>query len=98
MLGREFLCLNFETGGIAWRTGEVTQSAVVFADGMLYAYEGPKKGIVSLIKATPGGFERTGRFTVEEGEGKHWTHPTIADGRMYIRRTNHLFAYDIAAS
>jgi outer membrane protein assembly factor BamB len=95
--GREMLCLNLESGEVVWRTYEISQGATVYADGMLYVYEGPKKGIVSLVKATPGSYERTGTFTITEGSAKHWAHPTIAGGRMYIRRGDLLFAYDIAA-
>ena len=64
---------------------------------MLYAYEGPTKGVVNLVEATPDGFQRTGRFEIEKGTAKHWAHPTIADGRLYIRRGEYLFAYDIGA-
>jgi len=96
-LSRELMCLELTSGKVMWRTGEVTQGAVVYADGMLYVYEGPSKGIVSLVKATPQGFERTGSFRIEEGTAKHWAHPTIANGRLYIRRGDLLFAYDIAA-
>jgi outer membrane protein assembly factor BamB len=70
---------------------------VVYADGMLYTYEGPKKGVVSLVKASPEGFERTGSFVVAKGRDKHWAHPTIAGGRLYIRYGGALYAYDIAA-
>jgi hypothetical protein len=75
----------------------VREGSTVYADGMLYIYEGPKSGIVNLVKATPTGFERTGRFTVTQGSAQHWTHPTIADGRLYIRHGDVLIAYDIKA-
>jgi len=93
----ELICLEMKTGKIVWRTKEVTQGVVVFADGMLYVYEGPKRGIVSLVKATPAGYERTGSFTVTEGTDKHWAHPTISGGRLYIRHGDALIAYDVAA-
>lgn len=95
--GREMLCLALDTGEIQWRTPDVTEGALVYADGMLYNYEGPKAGIVSLIKATPEGFERTGEFEITKGSAKHWAHPAIAGGRLYIRRGEYLWAYDIAA-
>ena len=94
---KEMICLELATGRVVWRTEHVTEGAMVYADGMLYVYEGPKAGVVSLIKATPEGFERTGRFTITEGTVKHWAHPTIAGGRLYIRRGEFLFAYDISA-
>jgi len=95
--GREIMCLNLKTGEIVWRSRDIGESALVHADGMLYAYEGPQRGDVNLVKATPEGFERTGHFKIEKGTAKHWAHPTIADGRMYIRRGELLFAYDIRA-
>ncbi|MBX3178653.1 MAG: PQQ-like beta-propeller repeat protein [Candidatus Hydrogenedentes bacterium] len=95
--GREIFCFNLETGEIMWRSPDVAESAIVYADGMLYAYEGPAKGIVNLVRATPEKFERTGHFKVEKGDAKHWAHPVIADGRLYIRRGEYLWSYDIAA-
>ncbi|MFC1765346.1 hypothetical protein ACFL6U_25160 [Planctomycetota bacterium] len=79
-----------------WSADEITQAVVEYADGMLYTYEGPKAGVVSLVKATPKGYERTGSFEFTEGKSEHWAHPTIANGRMYIRRGDTVVAYDIA--
>ncbi len=94
---KEMLCLDLKTGKIMWRTPEVTEGALVFADGMLYNYEGPMRGVVSLIKATPEGFERTGEFKITKGEAKHWAHPVVANGTLYIRRGEYLWAYNVAA-
>ncbi|MFA6242631.1 MAG: PQQ-binding-like beta-propeller repeat protein [Candidatus Hydrogenedentales bacterium] len=94
--GGRLVCLEMATGKLMWSTEEVRIAAVVYADGMLYTYEGPKTGIVSLVKATPTGFERTGRFEVSDGEDQHWAHPTIANGRLYIRHGDVLIAYDVA--
>lgn len=93
---REMLCLALDSGKIMWRTPEVTESAIVYADGMLYSYEGPKSGRVNLIRATPDGFERAGQFKITQGTAKHWAHPVIAGGRLYIRRGEYLWAYDVA--
>jgi len=93
----QLMCLEMATGKLMWTTKEVRQGVVVYADGMLYVYEGPKSGIVSLVKAVPTGFERTGRFTVTDGTDNHWAHPTIANGRLYIRHGDALIAYDISA-
>lgn len=95
--GRRMMCLSLEAGEEAWRTDEVAESALVYADGMLYAYEGPTSGVVHLVKATPDRFERTGHFKITRGDARHWTFPTIADGRLYIRRGEFLWAYDIRA-
>ena len=81
-----------------WATREVRQGQTVFADGMLYVYGDANQGIVSLVKATPDGFECTGSFEVTEGEKQHWAHPAIANGRLYIRHGDALVAYDITAN
>ena len=89
-------CLEMATGKVMWTTKEIKQGAVVYADGMLYVYEGPKEGVVSLVKAVPTGFERTGKFEVKEGTDNHWAHPVVANGRLYIRHGEALIAYDVA--
>ena len=93
--GGRLVCLEMATGKLMWSTKEVREGAVVCADGMLYVYEGPKTGVVDLVKATPAGFERTGKVTVTEGTDQHWAHPTIADGRLYIRHGDALIAYNV---
>lgn len=93
---QQLTCLEMATGKVMWFSKEIKQGAVIYADGMLYLYEGPKSGIVSLVKAVPTGFERTGQFTLTEGDGQHWAHPAIANGRLYIRHGDALVAYDIA--
>jgi len=92
----QLICLEMATGKLVWSTKEIKQGAVVYADGMLYVYEGPKSGVVSLVKAVPTGFERSGKFAVTEGTNNHWAHPTIANGRLYIRHGDALIAYNIA--
>ncbi|MDQ1258030.1 MAG: hypothetical protein QG656_2639 [Candidatus Hydrogenedentes bacterium] len=93
----KLMCLEMATGKLMWESKDVRQGVTIYADGMLYIYEGPKSGIVDLVKATPAGCERTGTFTVTEGSKNHWAHPVIANGRLYIRHGEVLIAYDIAA-
>lgn len=94
---RNLMCLELATGKLMWESRDVRQGALVYADGMLYVYEGPRTGVVSLVKATPEGFTRTGAFEVTAGGGNHWAHPVISGGRLYIRHGDVLIAYDIAA-
>ncbi len=94
--GGRMVCLEWATGKVMWTSKEITQGVVEYADGMLYTYEGAKAGVVSLVKPSPAGLERTGKFTVTEGTREHWAHPTIANGRLYIRHGDALVCYDIA--
>jgi outer membrane protein assembly factor BamB len=94
-LHKGLACLELKTGKVMWKTREVTQGGIIYADGMLYIYEGPKVGLVRLVKASPKGFELAGTITVSQGTEKHWAHPAIANGRLYVRHGDALVAYKI---
>jgi outer membrane protein assembly factor BamB len=34
-------------------------------------------------------------FKITQGDGPHWAHPAIANGRLYIRHGDALLCYDI---
>lgn len=93
----KLFCLELATGKEMWSTDEVTQGSIVFDEGNLYIYEGPKKGVVDLVKASSQKFERVGQITIPKGKDKHWAHPVIANGRLYIRYADTLYAFDIKA-
>ena len=95
--GNQLVCLEMATGKVMWTEKQVTQGALIYNDGLLYIYEGPKKGVVDLVKASPKGFESTGKFNVTEGTEHHWAHPTLANGVLYIRHGDALIAYDVKA-
>ena len=52
-------------------------------------------GIVYLAKPNPVAFEPAIKFAITKGTDEHWAHPTIADGRLYIRHGDALMAYEI---
>ncbi len=60
-------------------------------------------GEVVLIEASPDGWKEHGRFTLEpqsenrQSQGKVWTHPVIADGKLYLRDQEFLHCYDVKA-
>ena len=87
------VCLEWKTGKVMWNAPEVKQGVVVAADGMLYIYG--VEGSVYLAKPNPAAFDLVSRFVVSSGTAEHWAHPTIANGRLYIRHCDALMAYDI---
>ncbi len=93
-----FVCLELATGKVMWDEKKISQADTVYADGMLYVYEGPRKGIVSLVRPSPDGLDIHGQFPVTAGTGKHWAHPTLAHGMLLIRRGDAVIAYDIKAT
>ncbi|MHC4330416.1 MAG: PQQ-binding-like beta-propeller repeat protein [Planctomycetota bacterium] len=89
------VCLDWKTGKVMWNAPAVKMAAVVCADGMLYVYG--QDGTMRLVKPSPEAFKSVSEFTVSEGTDQHWAHPTIANGRLYIRHGDALMAYDIKA-
>jgi outer membrane protein assembly factor BamB len=87
-------CLNVKTGEIAWRDRSVGKGSVSYADGFIYARS--ERGPIALVQATPRGYVEKGRFETPNRSGKTtWTHPVIADGKLYLRDHDQLFCYDI---
>jgi len=91
----DLVCLELKTGKVMWTTTDTGRGVVVSADGMLYVYS--EKGVMHLVKPDPKAFVPVSQFTVPEGTEDHWAHPTIADGRLYIRHGDALMVYEIKA-
>jgi outer membrane protein assembly factor BamB len=87
------VCLEWKTGKPMWNASAVGMGVVIAADGMLYVYG--QNGTMYLVKPNPAAFEPVSQFTISEGTNEHWAHPTIANGRLYIRHGDTLMAYDI---
>ena len=64
------------------------------ADGLLYCYD-EKGGNVALVQPDPTDFKIISTFKFEGGEGPFWAHPSIYDGKLYIRHGNILRSYNI---
>lgn len=95
--GRGLVCLELKTGRLMWQSREVGRGAIVYADNRLYLYEGPKGGVVHLIEPSPEGFKGAGEVEIAHGTDRHWAHPVISNGVMYIRHGDALMAYDVRA-
>jgi hypothetical protein len=69
---------------------------------MLYCY-GEDDGIAVLVEASPQGWKEKGRFEIPQKtshrsvNGKVWTHPVVANGKLYLRDQDLLFCYDVRA-
>ena len=98
---RGWVCQNFKSGEIVWKEGrKLGKGSVTFADGRLYCYsEGD--GTVALIEASGSGWKEQGRFKIPQQttkrsqRGKIWTHPVVANGKLYLRDQDLIFCFDI---
>lgn len=89
------ICMNYVTGEIAWQDGSVGKGSLTVADGMIYMLG--ERHQMALVEATPEGYREHGRFDIEKLGRPSWTHPVIANGRLYIRNQHKLTAYDVRA-
>jgi outer membrane protein assembly factor BamB len=89
---RGWFCLDFETGKEMWRAPG--KGALTFADGRLYCLD--ERGTMSLVEASPQKWNQISSFSVPRGgRGHFWAHPVVCGGRLYVRHSDKLFAYEI---
>ena len=87
-------CLSFDTGEKKYEETFKNKGSIISSDGMLYIYT-EQPGWVGLVKPNPEKFDMVGRFQVKEGSGPHWAHPSVYDGKLYIRHGEVLLVYDV---
>ena len=91
-------CIELETGEVLWkRRGPGSGSAsVIYADGHLYMKYA--NGVMALVEASTEGYRLKGKFRIPEAANDSWSHPVIANGKLYLREKDSLFVYDIRAA
>ena len=101
-VGQKLVAAEFATGKVLWESKDFGWGSIAAADGHLYVHL--VTGAYILVEATPQGFREKGRFT-PPNPPKHnkvgdfpemaFTYPVIANGRLYVRDLETLWAYDI---
>ncbi|KKL82798.1 hypothetical protein LCGC14_1981150 [marine sediment metagenome] len=92
---KTWICLELKSGNVVHEAKGVGKGSVTYADGMLYCYS--ERGTLGLVKASPKAHEMVSSFKVTKGVGKHWAHPVVAAGRLFIRHGDVLMAFDVKA-
>ena len=87
------VCLDVNTGERKWKEGRFGYGQVILASGHLIVTQG-ETGEVALIKATPDKYTEVARFAALQG--RTWNYPAIADGRLLVRNSTEMAAYDIS--
>jgi outer membrane protein assembly factor BamB len=93
-------CMQFADGKRKWSTRELGNGAGVYADGLIVVVT-QEDGEVVLMKADPKECTELSRFTLPKMSmmrrpgGRVWTHPVIADGKLYLRDQELIFCYDL---
>jgi outer membrane protein assembly factor BamB len=93
-------CQELKTGKTMWQSKKLGRGSITAADGRLYCYS-EDRGTAVLIEASPEGWKEQGRFTIPKQSSKRsrsggvWTHPVVANGKLYLRDQQLLFCYDV---
>ena len=87
------VCLDVNTGERRWKEGRFGYGQVILASDHLIVTHG-ETGEVALIKATPDKYTEVARFAALQG--RTWNYPAIADGRLLVRNSSEMAAYDIS--
>ena len=89
---RGWHCLKLDTGHPLWQVDG--KGSLTYADGHLYCLN--ERGTMSLVRATPEAWEEVSSFRLPRGgRGLYWAHPVVCGGRLYVRHSEQLFAYDL---
>jgi outer membrane protein assembly factor BamB len=87
------VCLDVNTGERKWKEGRYGYGQVLLAGGHLIVTS--DQGDIALVKASPDKYTEVARFSALQGQT--WNYPAIADGRLLVRNSNEMAAYDISA-
>jgi outer membrane protein assembly factor BamB len=100
----KWICQELKSGKVSWsEENKLEGGSLTCAGGRLYLY-GEKSGTVVQLEASPSSWKEDGRLTIPKQSsitspkgptGKKWTHPVIANGKLYLRDQDLLYCYDL---
>ena len=85
---------TYGTGKELWSERRAPKGSLLMADGRLYLRT--EQGDMILIEPNRERYVERGRFEQPDRTREPaWTHPVIANGKLYVRDQDVLFCYDI---
>jgi outer membrane protein assembly factor BamB len=90
-----FKCLSVATGEETWASRGLGKGSLLVADSNLLIVLSDR-GTLLLVEATPTAYTELARF--QAMEGKAWTAPTLAGGRLYLRDEDEVVALEMKAA
>ncbi len=100
--GGGWVCQDFKTGEVKWneRLSGDGSASVAFADNRLYVY-GDGTSTCYLVEPSDTEWVERGKLVLPEQtqmdrkQGKIWAHPVIAEGKLFLRDMDLIYAFDI---
>lgn len=84
-------CISAETGEKMWTKRGFGKGNLMVANGKLFVIS--DKGKLVMVEATPQEYIELGIF--QALEGKSWTAPSIADGKIFVRNLTHMACFEL---
>ena len=100
--GGYLACLDFKTGEVLWNERDrdkrrAKKGSIAYADGRIYYRT--EDGDVLLIEPSKEQYIERGRFAQSDRTRQPaWTHPVIANGKLYIRDQDTMYCYNVKKS
>jgi outer membrane protein assembly factor BamB len=96
------VCQNLSTGESVWaeRQQGLFKGAVLGVNDRLLL-QSERGGLLAIVAASPQGWREFGRMEfpertkIENADNMIWTHPVIANGKLYVRDHDLLFCYKL---
>ena len=99
-----WVCQNMKTGEVVWsargQDAGVGKGAVLGINDRLLLLD-MQTGVLAVAAASPDGWKEFGRMEIPERtkvstqDNQLWTHPVVANGKLYLRDHDLLFCFDL---
>jgi len=83
--------MAFDTGDVIWRERGFNKGSVLLADGKLIILG--ERGTLALAEVSVEDYEEISRVGIFEG--KSWTVPTVAGGKLFLRNEEQLVCLNL---
>ena len=91
-------CVDIRSGAVRWEAPDFGRGGILLVGNELVCVT--ERGDLVLVKANPTNYTQLGRFQAipdfEQDTNKCWNMPAIADGKVYVRSTSMVAAYDLS--
>ena len=99
--GVGWVCQNFTTGETVWRerNNEGGKGSILCVNDRLLLLN--ENGLLTVVAASPDGWKEFGRIPIPERteiqtvNNQVWTHPVVADGKLFMRDHDLMFCFDL---
>jgi outer membrane protein assembly factor BamB len=88
-----FCCIDLATGKRQWKAGRYGRGQVLLLADQSVLLVVTEGGEAVLLAADPRRSEELGRFRALDG--KTWSHPVLAHGRLYVRNAEEMARYEL---